>query len=93
MNPYQGANPAIDLPLSPVPHTLVASIPGYVYYFEFPSEPSPDEYQAGVIALGNRMAKDLGLVITSKDILYRPSAEIRWGEIHGALKSEPVKVT
>lgn len=88
-----GFNPALDLPLTPIPHTLVASIPGYVYYFEFPSEPSPDEYQAGVIALGNRMAKDLGLVISSNDVLYRPSHEIRWGEIHATLKSDPVKVT
>ena len=85
-------NPALDLPLTEIPHTLVMAYSGHVYYFEFPTEPGADEYQAAVIAVGNRMAKDLGHVPDSRSVVYRPTAEIRWDEIDSTLDRQPVKV-
>lgn len=88
----QATNPALDLPLTEIPHTLAMVIPGYVYYFQFLTEPGPDEYMAAVVAVGNRMAKELGVVPDSKDTIYRPTAEIRWEEIRKTLQSDPVRV-
>ena len=85
-------NPALELPLSPIPHTLVMTIPGYVYYHQFPMEPSAEEYMSAVVAVGNRMAKDLGVTPSSNDCVYRPSNEIRWDVITSTLQSEPVRV-
>ena len=68
------------------------TVPGYVYYHQFPIEPSWQEYQAAVLAVGDRMAKELGVVPSSEDSVYRPSNEIRWDVITAALQSEPVRV-
>lgn len=86
-------NPAFDLPLSDIPHSLVV-VPrrGYVYVFNFPSEPEPEEYLAGVDALRTRIITDLGIKIHAKytPFIYRPTTEVRWDEIRRTLEHEPV---
>lgn len=84
-------NPALDAPLHDVPHTLVVAIPGYVYYFEFPSEPGPDEFYAAKEAVLARMEKALGLR-PSKPSYYGISSDVRWDEIRATLQSDPVLV-
>ncbi len=86
-----GYNPALDAPFRDIPHTLVVSIPGYVYYFEFPGEPGPDEFYAAKEAVLARMAKALG-IRPSTPSYYGPSRAIRWDEITATLQSEPILV-
>ena len=80
-------NPDIEAPLTAIPHTLVG-ITAYrqIYYFLFPSEPSPEEYTAA----GAAMVKKAG----TKPVtwVYRPTAEIRWDEIRGVITHEPIRV-
>ncbi len=80
-------NPALEAPLTAVPHTLVGiMVDGRIYYFEFDSEPGPEEYtSAGVAIIEKAHAKPDKWV-------YCPTVELRWAEIHTTLQSDPVRV-
>lgn len=80
-------NPALEAPLTEIPHTLVGIMAtGKVYYFEFDSEPGPDEYvSAGAAIVRKAYAQPVQWV-------YCPSAELRWNELHSILQSGPVRV-
>ena len=54
-------NPALDTPLRDIPFTLIATRPiGFVYYYEFQSEPSLDEYAAAGAAIQKVMLAQIG---------------------------------
>ena len=91
MSRINGVNPALDLPLTETPFTVSAFAGAHVYFFEFPSEPSADEYVAAVNAIKSRAAKG-GLVLEADRTVYRPTAEIRWPEIEATLPLRPIHV-
>ena len=80
-------NPALEAPLTDVPHTLVGILQsGRLYYFLFDTEPGPEEYvSAGVAIVEKALERPV-------DWVYRPTAEVRWEEITTVLESEPVRV-
>jgi len=81
-------NPALEAPLTEIPHTLVGiTAMGKLYYWLFPTEPGAEEYTAAGAAIT--------LKIGAKPVewIYRPSVEIRWAEIQLVLESEPVRVS
>ena len=91
MSQINGVNPALDLPLTETPFTVIAFAGAHVYFFEFPSEPSGDEYLAAVDAMKSRAAKG-GLTLDSERTVYRPTVEIRWDEIEATLPLRPIHV-
>jgi hypothetical protein len=87
MNP----NPALEAPLTAVPHTLVGVYPiGHIFYFEFDSEPDVHEYSAAGKAIVRRMGFAIGQY--PSQWVYAPTADIRWEEISDTTR-KPVLVT
>ncbi len=83
-------NPALEAPLTATPHTLIGVYPvGHIYYFEFKSEPGPEEYVAAGVAISKVMAFKIGQI--PANWIYRPTVEIRWGEISDNTR-EPIRV-
>ncbi len=82
--------PALEAPLTATPHTLIGVYPvGHIYYFEFDSEPGPEEYVAAGVAISKIMLFQIGQRPAAW--IYRPTAEIRWGEISNTTR-EPIRV-
>ncbi len=81
-------NPALEAPLTAIPHTLVGVLAsGHIYYHLFDSEPGPEEYVSAGVAIVEKAGT------RPFEWIYAPSSEIRWTEIRSTVQSEPVRVT
>lgn len=81
----------LQSPLRDVPFTLIATYPiGHIFYFEFPSEPSIEQYAAAGVAISERMLRQIGKQPSSW--LLRPTAEVNLDFFRDGPGPEPVLV-